>query len=70
MCKGMVPVVDEFFLPDLPINLRKAGHVAAIPEMIGVTREEYTLFIAAGAHLKSLSSAWTLIGTGRTGKKT
>lgn len=42
----MVSVVDGVYLPDQPINLRKAGDVARVPEMIGVTAEESTVFAA------------------------
>lgn len=47
-CKGHVPVVDNAFLTDTPIRLRKAGAAASVPELIGVTREESTLFVIGG----------------------
>ena len=47
-CPYLGPVVDGIFLTDSPKNLREAGSVARVPEMIGTTREETSLFVLAG----------------------
>lgn len=54
-CKGHVPVVDNAFLADTPIRLRKAGAAARVPELIGVTREESTLFVIGGTLINTLT---------------
>ena len=35
------------FLTDMPNNLREAGNVAAVPEIIGTNREEGSLGVPA-----------------------
>lgn len=40
---GFGPVVDNLFLTGMPIDLRKAGNVANVPEIIGQNREESSL---------------------------
>ena len=47
---GMQPVVDGAggALPDMPLQLREAGIVNAVPEMIGFTTDDASIFLAWG----------------------
>ncbi|XP_073242488.1 acetylcholinesterase-like [Porites lutea] len=40
------PVVDGYFLPDSPLKLLKAGNFSARNVMVGVTREDGSIFLA------------------------
>lgn len=40
---GETPVVDGVFITDMPRELRKAGKVNRVPEVIGINREESSI---------------------------
>ena len=44
-CYGFLPVLDGVVIPDWPENLRARGVYNQVPEIIGCTEDEGSLFV-------------------------